>query len=281
MAARPGGRCGDRGGDGARPVRDRAVPAGLQLQPGGSEPARDGAASGDRRRRGRRGVGGGRAAVVDRAGRRPAVTSLPPGERPGRSRRGGADGAEPTEDGSRRGGADGAEPVEVDPRGSGDDDRGMDGGELREYALGKPGAWADQPWEGDHVAKVGAKIFAFLGDATLGVKCGATRDEADEWLTRYPDDASVMAYIGRSGWNTLRLDGAIPRRRADRGRRHLLRPRRRETAQEGSAPGLVRAPFLTAGSSRFTRVPAASERVGEPQHRPERESRPARREGDR
>ena len=24
------------------------------------------------------------------------------------------------------------------------------------------------------------------------------------------DDARVMAYIGRSGWNTLRIDGAIP-----------------------------------------------------------------------
>ncbi len=33
---------------------------------------------------------------------------------------------------------------------------------------------------------------------------------ADEWLHRYPDDASVMAYIGRSGWNDLALDGAIP-----------------------------------------------------------------------
>jgi predicted DNA-binding protein (MmcQ/YjbR family) len=98
----------------------------------------------------------------------------------------------------------------VDGRGSGDDDHGVDAGELREYALAKPGAWADQPWEGDHVAKVGAKIFAFLGDSTIGVKCGATRDEADEWLARYPDDASVMAYIGRSGWNTLRLDGSIP-----------------------------------------------------------------------
>ena len=31
-------------------------------------------------------------------------------------------------------------------------------------ALAKPGAWADQPWEGDHVAKVGEKIFSFLGD---------------------------------------------------------------------------------------------------------------------
>jgi predicted DNA-binding protein (MmcQ/YjbR family) len=98
----------------------------------------------------------------------------------------------------------------VDGRGSGDDDHGVDAGELREYALAKPGAWADQPWEGDHVAKVGAKIFAFLGDSTIGVKCGATRDEADEWLARYPDDASVMAYIGRSGWNTLRTGGAIP-----------------------------------------------------------------------
>ena len=27
---------------------------------------------------------------------------------------------------------------------------------------------------------------------------------------RYPDDAAVMAYIGRSGWNTLRIGGAIP-----------------------------------------------------------------------
>ena len=83
--------------------------------------------------------------------------------------------------------------------------------ELLGYCLAKPGAWQDEPWEGDVVAKVGPKIFAFLGSGTsVGVKCGATRDEADEWLTRYPDDASVMAYIGRSGWNTLRLGGSIP-----------------------------------------------------------------------
>ena len=37
-----------------------------------------------------------------------------------------------------------------------------------------------------------------------------TRDEADEWLAEYPDDASVMPYIGRHGWNTLRVGGAIP-----------------------------------------------------------------------
>jgi predicted DNA-binding protein (MmcQ/YjbR family) len=86
--------------------------------------------------------------------------------------------------------------------------------ELRDYALSKPGAWLDQPWEGDSVAKVGegerGKIFAFLGDKQVGVKAAATREEADEWLLRYPDDASVMAYIGRSGWNTLRVGEAIP-----------------------------------------------------------------------
>ena len=80
---------------------------------------------------------------------------------------------------------------------------------LLEHCLTLPGAWQDEPWEGDVVAKVADKIFAFIGDTTVGVKCGRSRDEADEWLERYSDDASVMAYIGRSGWNTLRLGGAI------------------------------------------------------------------------
>lgn len=39
---------------------------------------------------------------------------------------------------------------------------------------------------------------------------GSTREEADEWLARYPDDAAVMAYIGSNGWNTLTVGGAIP-----------------------------------------------------------------------
>ena len=83
--------------------------------------------------------------------------------------------------------------------------------ELLTYCLAKPGAWEDEPWEGDTVAKVADKIFAFLGDgSSVGVKAGANRDQADEWLLRFPDDAKVMAYIGRSGWNTLRLNGAIP-----------------------------------------------------------------------
>lgn len=83
--------------------------------------------------------------------------------------------------------------------------------DVLSHCLSKPGAWPDEPWEGDTVAKVGSKIFAFLGSgSSVGVKCGRNREEADEWLARFPEDATVMAYIGRSGWNTLRIDGAIP-----------------------------------------------------------------------
>jgi predicted DNA-binding protein (MmcQ/YjbR family) len=90
----------------------------------------------------------------------------------------------------------------------------MTGAELLEYCLAKPGAWPDQPWGDGTVVKVAAKIFAFLGSDTeppsVGLKCGASRDTADEWLARYPGDATPMRYIGRSGWNTLQAGGAIP-----------------------------------------------------------------------
>jgi predicted DNA-binding protein (MmcQ/YjbR family) len=87
--------------------------------------------------------------------------------------------------------------------------------EMQAYCLGKPGAWPDFPWEHDHpVIKVGegerGKIFAFLGATGVGVKGGATREVADEWLDRFPGDATVMRYIGRSGWNDLAFAGAIP-----------------------------------------------------------------------
>ncbi|MGC4862419.1 MmcQ/YjbR family DNA-binding protein [Micromonospora sp. DT41] len=89
----------------------------------------------------------------------------------------------------------------------------MDRAEMLAYCLAKPGAWLDRQWENDEVVKVGSRIFAFLGNGdgqpTVGLKCGATREIADEWLHRHPDDARPMAYIGRSGWNTLQLDGGI------------------------------------------------------------------------
>jgi predicted DNA-binding protein (MmcQ/YjbR family) len=83
---------------------------------------------------------------------------------------------------------------------------------LQAHCLAKPGAWPDNPWDHEHpVIKVGpaerGKIFAFLGSDAVGVKAGATREVADEWLHRYPESASVMRYLGRSGWNSLAFEG--------------------------------------------------------------------------
>ena len=77
------------------------------------------------------------------------------------------------------------------------------GHEVKGYCLHKPGAWQDEPWEGDHVAKVGGKIFVFgIGSpGGIGVKCGAEE---------FPDEVTVSPYIGRHGWNVLRIGGAIP-----------------------------------------------------------------------
>ena len=87
----------------------------------------------------------------------------------------------------------------------------MNAKSMQAYCLAKPGAWPDNPWGHElPVIKVADKIFAFLGAGGVGIKGGATRDVADEWLQRFPDDATVMAYIGRSGWNNLAYGGAIP-----------------------------------------------------------------------
>ena len=86
---------------------------------------------------------------------------------------------------------------------------------MQAHCAALPGAWPDHPWEHEFpVFKVGpgerGKIFAFLSSGSVGVKGGVTREAADEWLLRFPADATVMAYIGRSGWNDLRFAGAIP-----------------------------------------------------------------------
>ena len=73
--------------------------------------------------------------------------------------------------------------------------------QLLEHALTKPGLWPDNPWGHEHpVVKVGqpGKISLFVG-STRPASRPALIDVADEWLDRYPGDASVMAYIGRSG----------------------------------------------------------------------------------
>lgn len=82
--------------------------------------------------------------------------------------------------------------------------------ELVAYCLAKPGATEDYPWgEEELTAKVGGKVFAFIGltTGTVGLKCGANAEQAGEWRQRYPDAITTSAYIGRYGWNAVRLDG--------------------------------------------------------------------------
>jgi len=84
--------------------------------------------------------------------------------------------------------------------------------QLVVYCLAKPGAWLDEPREGDEVVKVAEKIFAFLGQPdparpSVGLKCGRTAEEAGELRARYPDHVTTSAYVGRYGWNTIVFAG--------------------------------------------------------------------------
>ena len=84
--------------------------------------------------------------------------------------------------------------------------------QLRAHALKHPGAWADEPWPGDHVVKVGKKIFAFLGgegpDVSLGVKLPRSL-----LFARAQPFVQKMGYgMDKSGWVAARLGkgDAIP-----------------------------------------------------------------------
>jgi hypothetical protein len=74
---------------------------------------------------------------------------------------------------------------------------------VEALCAGPPGAWPDNPWGHEHpIYKVGTgqrgKTFAFLGATTVGVKAGATREVADEWLDRHPDGWEAVSGGGAS-----------------------------------------------------------------------------------
>lgn len=89
--------------------------------------------------------------------------------------------------------------------------------DVIEHCLTKPGAEETYPFgDGELCCKVGGKIFAFISlddnpdGGSVGVKSGATADDAGHWRERYPEDITVSAYIGRYGWNRVQLRGAVP-----------------------------------------------------------------------
>lgn len=84
--------------------------------------------------------------------------------------------------------------------------------QLRAHALKHPDAWADEPWPGDHVVKVGKKIFVFLGgegpDVSLGVKLPRSL-----LFARAQKFVQKMGYgMDKSGWVAARFskDDKIP-----------------------------------------------------------------------
>ena len=78
--------------------------------------------------------------------------------------------------------------------------------DLEAFALGLPGAFADMPWEGDVVAKVGKKIFVFFGSgdpAVISVKLPESGAHALSIA-----GASPTSYgLGRHGWVTVPVSG--------------------------------------------------------------------------
>ncbi|TME26132.1 MAG: MmcQ/YjbR family DNA-binding protein [Chloroflexi bacterium] len=77
--------------------------------------------------------------------------------------------------------------------------------QLRAHALKHPEAWSDEPWPGDHVAKVGKKIFAFLGgegpDVSVGVKLPRSL-----LFARTQSFVTKMGYgMDKSGWVIARF----------------------------------------------------------------------------
>jgi predicted DNA-binding protein (MmcQ/YjbR family) len=79
---------------------------------------------------------------------------------------------------------------------------------LREFALGLPGAWEDFPWEEDRTAKVGRKIFAFLGSAgepgedyRISLKLPESVEQALALACCEPTGYG----LGRASWVTIRV----------------------------------------------------------------------------
>jgi hypothetical protein len=108
--------------------------------------------------------------------------------------------------------------------------------QLLTCCLAKPGAWQDEPWEGDVVVKAGPRIFAFLGSApgdAVSLRCGLagkqpvsgcsfTRSIYRSWPTSANRDGTACGWAGRfpmmSYWkrsmHPMRLPSASCRRTA-------------------------------------------------------------------
>ncbi|MDP9274529.1 MAG: MmcQ/YjbR family DNA-binding protein [Chloroflexota bacterium] len=77
--------------------------------------------------------------------------------------------------------------------------------QLRAHALKHPEAWADEPWPGDHVAKVGKKIFVFLGGEGSDVSVGVKLPRSLLFARAQPFVTKVGYGMDKSGWVVARF----------------------------------------------------------------------------
>ncbi|MBD0419217.1 MmcQ/YjbR family DNA-binding protein [Streptomyces sp. TRM S81-3] len=79
---------------------------------------------------------------------------------------------------------------------------------VREFALGLPGAAEEFPW-GESVAKVGRKVFVFLGvtdgSHPMGVTLKLTDEAAHAHALSCPGAERAAYGLGRSGWVSIPL----------------------------------------------------------------------------
>ena len=86
----------------------------------------------------------------------------------------------------------------------------MTADELLAHALALPGAWPDEPWEGDTVAKVGrpGKIFLFGGDEGVALK--VPPEDREALVGTWPGTVGDAPYLSKRHWVRVRLPGAVP-----------------------------------------------------------------------
>lgn len=82
---------------------------------------------------------------------------------------------------------------------------------LLEFALGFPGAWLDHPW-GEDVAKVGKRVFVFLGaeDDPAHLGMSVKLDESHSQALSVPGAEPTDYGLGRSGWVSVPFGDTTP-----------------------------------------------------------------------
>jgi hypothetical protein len=85
----------------------------------------------------------------------------------------------------------------------------MTGPQLRELALGLPGAQERETW-GHPTFRVRDKIFASMADDGSVASVKATPEDQAELLAADPKTFGVASHVGRYGWVTVRLDRVDP-----------------------------------------------------------------------